>query len=53
MNKMEGTKMVVRKLNPSGEMGCCGCIKIKPKKVVDSSPSEERSEERRVGKECC
>ena len=24
MNKMEGTKMVVRKLNPSGEVGYCG-----------------------------
>lgn len=42
MNKMEGTKMVVRKLKPSGEVRCCGCIKIESKKVVDSSPSEEQ-----------
>lgn len=35
MNKMEEAEMV-RKLNPDGKVGCCGCTKIEP-----TSPSEE------------
>ena len=37
-NKMEKAKMV----SSDEEEGCCGCTKIEPKKVVDSSPSEEQ-----------
>lgn len=35
MNQMEDAKMV-RKLNPDGKVGCCGCTKIEP-----TSPSGE------------
>ena len=40
-NKMEKAKMV-RNLSSDEEEGCCGCTKIEPKKVVDTSPSEEQ-----------